>query len=209
MAETLFINLRSLLINAAGVRREVVDGRTYVVAHAASINPGVLPGSRGPLYYPPEECARNVRAWDGMPVTVGHPTDPITNEPLPAQFPGVWARQGIGRIRNSVFNGKLRHEVWLDEARTLKIAPTIISNLNEGRPVELSTGLYTDNEEAPEGSHFNGRPYTHIARNHRPDHLAILPGQKGACSVSDGCGLGVTNELVCNTHPQPDPQCPT
>lgn len=40
---------------------------------------------------------------------------------------------------------------------------------------------------------FSGRPacptVDAVARNHRPDHLAILPDQVGACSLADGAGL--------------------
>jgi hypothetical protein len=56
--------------------------------------------------------------------------------------------------------------------------------------------LFTDNETAPPGASHLGRPYNFVARNYRPDHLAILPDQRGACSIEDGCGLN-TNRLGC------------
>jgi hypothetical protein len=108
---------------------------------------------------------------------------------------------GVGTLRNVKFlsgNGaleKLKGETWFDIERTKKIdkdlpqEQRIINRLRNGQPVEVSTGLYTDNEPAPQGANFRGKPYTHIARNYRPDHLAILPNQTGACSVNDGCGV--------------------
>ena len=58
--------------------------------------------------------------------------------------------------------------------------------------MELSTGLFTDNELS-EGE-FEGKSYKYIARNYRPDHLALLPDKIGACSVADGAGLLQLNE---------------
>ena len=42
------------LVNAS-VRRESLHGRSYLVAPTTLIVPGVLNGSMGPLYYPPED----------------------------------------------------------------------------------------------------------------------------------------------------------
>jgi hypothetical protein len=33
-----------------------------------------------------------------------------------------------------------------------------------------------------------------VARNYRPDHLAVLPDQRGACSLTDGCGVMVNTK---------------
>jgi hypothetical protein len=41
-----------------------------------------------------------------------------------------------------------------------------------------------------------GRQYVGIARNHRPDHLAILPDLKGSCSIADGAGLCRNHDVV-------------
>jgi hypothetical protein len=195
-----------LVSNLAGrVRRVTWNGQRYLVAPLTSIVPGVLPGSQGPLFYPPNEIARNYRDWDGIPITNYHPFDPITGEHLSAQSPGVLDRQGLGTIRNSVYRGKLCHEGWFNEEVTQYKSPEVYNALINSQPMEISTGLFTENEPAPSGSTFNGRSYTHIARNYKPDHMAILPDQVGACSVRDGCGLNVNATSVNST----DPQCPT
>jgi hypothetical protein len=41
---------------------------------------------------------------------------------------------------------------------------------------------------------WNGIKYNSVAKNHRPDHLALLPGGVGACSVKDGCGIRANSE---------------
>lgn len=175
----------------AKARFASLNGRKYLVAPCTILQEGVLAGSQGALYYPPDEIGRNYQAWHGIPLTVSHP---ISNDGshLSANEGDVLSRQGIGHFANPILvpNGsKVKGEAWIDIERARKINRSILDNLHAGRPVEISTGLYTDNQPAPLGSHFNGKPYNHIARNYRPDHLAILPNEIGACSVKDGCGL--------------------
>ena len=44
-------------------------------------------------------------------------------------------------------------------------------------------------EKEPSKGNYMGKSYTYIAKNYRPDHLAVLPDNSGACSISDGCGV--------------------
>jgi hypothetical protein len=182
-------------------RRVILNGRPYLVAPISLIVPNrVLPGSQGPLFYPEEEVARNVSSWNRIPITVYHPFDPASGKHIPAKAPGVLNRQGVGFLRKTVLNGKLGCEGWFDEVKTRKVDNRVYEALVTGTPMEISTGLYTTNVPAPRGSAANGVSYDYVARNYRPDHLAILPDQTGACSLNDGCGLHVN---------QADPQCPT
>jgi hypothetical protein len=109
-------------------------------------------------------------------------------------------------------------EGWFDIEKTKKIDPRVFNALEKGNKLELSTGLDTDNIPAAIGAAWNGRNYTHVARNYRPDHLAILPDQIGACSISDGCGVLVNqkkekedNKMVpislLNNYKKPCDQC--
>ena len=41
----------------------------------------------------------------------------------------------------------------------------------------------------PDGATRNIRHYGHVARADRPDHPAILPAHRGACSVADCRGV--------------------
>src|SRR5258706_4550073 len=56
-------------IDAARVRRASYNGREYLVAPGVLIVPGVLPGSQGPLYYPPDEVGKDPGAWHDKPMT--------------------------------------------------------------------------------------------------------------------------------------------
>jgi hypothetical protein len=228
--ETILANLSS-----AKTRRTTINGREYLVAPLSLIVPGVLNGSKGALYYPPEEISRDPGAWNGMPLVVYHPSR--NGEHVSGRDPEILESQGVGYVYRAAVNsdGKLAGEGWFDveavkkvdqsmaERKSAKGDPAydaILPRLEAGLPIELSTGLFTENEPAEAGANYNGKPYSFIARNYRPDHLAILPDQKGACSNDDGCGVLVNEEeeetvgvlnAFCATGPGggKDPSCPS
>jgi len=174
-------------LEAPQIRREYLGGKEFIVTRGTTIVPGVLPGSQGALYYPPEECARNAWAWDHMPITVYHPTK--NGMGVSAHDPDVLEKQGVGFIRDTIMNGKLNSEFWFDVDRTRRVDNRVLQMLEKGQKIELSTGLFTDNEPAGLNAQFNGRTYDAVARNYRPDHIAILPDLQGACNIADGCGV--------------------
>jgi hypothetical protein len=178
-------------------RRDRLQGRDFLVAPLSLLVPGVLNGSKGPLLYPPEEISKNPGAWNGVPIVVDHPA--FQGQHVSARDPDVLNRQWIGYVFRSKANGKLTAEGWFDVAAVERVDNRIARLLESGKQIELSTGLFTDNEPAERGATTNdGKPYSFIARNYRPDHLAIVPDQIGACSVEDGCGVNVNADLVEN-----------
>ena len=188
------------------LRRETFHGRKHLVVPITLIVPGVLNGSKGPLFYPPDEVSKNVAAWNGMPLVVYHPGADGSN--VTARSPGVLAKQGVGTIFNASSNGKLSAEAWFDEEQTRNVDPRVLAALEKGEKIEISTGLFTDNEPAENDAHHEGIPYTFIARNYRPDHVAILPDQRGACSLKDGCGINNKESVVLNYSPVIDSYSP-
>lgn len=191
-------------------RTEEVDGVKYLVAKIAALNPGVLNGSRGPLLYTPEDTRKATKSWNQIPLVVYHPTDDA-GKPISANTDGV---VHVGFTKNAKYGGKLTVEGWFDVEKTKATDSRVYDALINGTPMEVSTGLGTTNEEAPAGASYLGHLYSHIARDHRPDHLAILPDQRGACSINDGCGLHVNQqgekmaELLC-TNCGDDGECET
>lgn len=187
---------RELALNGAvgRARKVVVNGRDYLVAPMTLIVPGVLAGSMGPLYYPPEEIARDYQAWNGMPLVRLHPTR--NGSPVSGRQPDVMGTEEMGRVYNARIGtgGRLQAEAWFDVEATRRVDPSILERLAKGDPIELSTGLFTVNH--PERGVHNGRPYVAVARDYRPDHLAVLPDRTGACSLRDGCGI-----LINEAHP--------
>ncbi len=190
--------METLVANLVGkTRRDTLDGREFIVAPLTLIVPGVLNGSKGPLLYPLEEITKNADAWNGIPLVVDHPVG-NDGSPVSARSPSVLNERGIGHVFGVNVNGKLVAEGWFDVEKTRLVDNRILDSLRGGEPIELSTGLFTDNERAPDGAVFNAIPYSFIARNCRPDHLAILTDSKGACSVADGCGVLVNKRLLEN-----------
>lgn len=183
--------MEKVVANLSGkTRRTKLQGREYIVAPLTLIVPGVLNGSKGPLYYPPEEIAKDPGVWNGVPIVVDHPS--FQGQHVSARDPDVLNRQWVGYVFRSKAKGKLTAEGWFDVAATTQVDNRILNAVEHGHKMELSTGLFTDNEPAAEGAVTNdGQPYSFIARNYRPDHLAILPDSIGACSVAEGCGVNV------------------
>ena len=190
-------NLTSNISNK-GIRRATLAGRDHIVAPVSMIVPGVLNGSKGPLFYPAEEVAKNPSVWNGIPLVVYHPT--INGNPVSARTPEVLDTAAVGQILKATINsqGKLVAEAWFDIEACKRVDNRVLTSLLSGKQIELSTGLFTTNVPAPYNATYNGRPYTYIAKDYVPDHLAILPDQVGACSIKDGCGVLVNRELTTN-----------
>lgn len=176
-------SLQTITFNLAhGCRYDEMAGRRYLVCPMVMAVEGVLTGSDGPLFYPGRELARTPAVWNHKPVIIRHPEDGT------ACRKSVLNRSQVGVIMNAYYDkGKLRAEAWLEESRLKKIDVRVWNSIQRGELVEVSTGVYTDNEEVR--GVYNGRGYKAIARNYRPDHLAILPDERGASSVADGAGL--------------------
>jgi len=103
-------------------------------------------------------------------------------------MPEIIEKQNVGRIWNTFWDseeGKLKGEVWIDIEKANKISPQIMNAID--RQLEISTAHWSDNDFTT--GEWNGETYDSIARGIRPDHVALLPGQTGACSWNDGCGI--------------------
>lgn len=192
--------MENLLVNLGRATPQKMGGRDYLVAPLTLIVPGVLSGSQGPIYYPPDEVERWPGLWNHVPLVVYHPVQ--DGQHVSARDPAVLDKSGVGLVlRDTYAENRRSAEAWFEvEAtkrvdRTLAPAYRVLPRLLSGKPIEISTGLDLDKEPAPEGATHNGQVYSSIARNFRPDHLAILPDAKGACSNNDGCGVNVNEEV--------------
>lgn len=174
------------------------EGRTYLVAPVVMLAAGVLSDA----LVTAEEAGKYVQSWAGRPVTLGHPTH--NGEYVSAGTPEINALQAPGQLWNAAFaDGKLKAEIWIDIAKATSIggdAVKVMDRLRSNQPVEVSTGYFADNELS--SGVYNGKRYSMIARNLRPDHLALLPDGVGACSWQDGCGTPRVNEANATCHCQ-------
>jgi hypothetical protein len=168
---------------------QLLEGRRHLVVPMVMAVEGVISGSNGPLLYTQEDLRRSAISWNGRPVVVYHPDISAASHGR-AGHPEVFNRQRVGTVFDARFDEKskaLKANAWLDEERLRAVDPRVLRAVQNGTMVEVSTGLHVDQEERP--GVFRGRAYDAIARNYRPDHLAILPDQVGACSIADGAGL--------------------
>jgi hypothetical protein len=175
------------------IRTTTYDGKEYIIVPVVMMREGVHAGSHGPLFHSAEELGRYPAAWDGRPVVIHHPE--VNGQPVSANRPDVSEQEKIGYVFNTQLDGdKLKAEAWLCLERLKQISPETLEHIEQHKPLDVSVGVFTDQEN--NAGTYNGEQYTAIAHNHRPDHLAILPGQRGACSFEDGCGIRNNNAKI-------------
>ncbi len=182
------ITAGTLQVTVNKLERRHLDGKEYAVAPVVALVAGVRNGE----LVPSDELAAFAAAWNGRPIPLRHPQDTDGNY-ISANDPSVIEAQVIGQVFNMAFEAdRLTGELWLDVAKAQALggdALATLKRLDAGKTVEVSTAYFCD-VEAGEGT-FNGLAYTGIQHNLRPDHVALLPDEIGACSLADGCGANV------------------
>ena len=174
------------------IQTKMHEGKQHLVVPVVMMVEGVHSGSRGPLLHTAEELGRFTAAWNGIPIVVHHPQDPSGNY-ISANSPQVIDREKVGTVYNTrIEDNKLKAEAWIQVDKISQVSPVALAHIRQGLPLDVSVGVFSDEEESQ--GEWNGETYSAIARNHRPDHLALLPGEQGACSWQDGCGIR-TNSL--------------
>ena len=179
-------------------------GREFRVFPAVLVREQVLSNNLGATFLPADEIQRSVDAWNGIPVVIRHPTS--RGVPISARTPEVLNARGAGFLFRARFeDGALKADVFLDMERAAAMADTgdVINRVDKGEVGEISTGFGTNLEKV--AGKFDGKDYDVILRDIQPDHLALLPDEIGACSVQDGCGLGVNHAGPCDAQ-KPDAQ---
>lgn len=187
-------------------RSETFQGRPHRVIPAVLVQSQVLHNNLGRTFLPPEEITDAWAAtFNGAPVLIDHPKE--RGAPVAARNNRkVQDRMGVGFIDNAVADGtKVKGEVWLDEGRKADVGDlsAILARLDAGEPNELSTGFPLREREAVNGQH-DGRDYDMVIRPGAGDHLAVFAAKRGACSLTDGCGLGVNHDGACDVPDVPE-----
>lgn len=182
------------------IRTETMEGVEYTVVPMSMLTEGVFAGTDGPLMYTANQLAKTPAIWNGRPIVVYHPM--LDGCAISAGDPMVFDKQKVGFVMNTHWNGqKLLAEAWIDAAKADKVDVRVMEAITNNQVMEVSTGVFTDKVHNP--GTFDGKEFAYEATNFRPDHLALLPDQKGACSVADGAGLLVANALShSNIHQQ-------
>lgn len=183
---------------SGGVRTEELMGREFRVFPAVLVREQVLNNNLGRTFLPAEEITEGwASTANGAPVIIDHPTS--RGMPISARSPDVLNARGTGFLfRARVENARMKADVFLDPARATAVGAlvAILAKLDKGETVELSTGFPLRGLDETPGV-FNGREYDLVLRPAGFDHLAIFADKQGACSISDGCGLGVNHADGC------------
>lgn len=164
---------RQLMVNK--LSRRQYQGKEYAVAPIIAVIAGELNGEVLPI----EEIESSLAAWDGVPITNAHPRK--DGQYVSAQDGDF----GVGIFRNPrIDSHALKGEAWLDPA--IEGALPIINRLDDGELLEVSTGYFADVVVNESGERKQEKV--------KPDHVAILIDEIGACSVKDGCGIPRINK---------------
>ena len=169
-----------------------IDGKKYLVAPTVAIVEGVM----NDILYTGDEINAYIEAWDGRPLIIDHPQ-------RDGEFVSANSPEFLNDIMGFYFNAayednRLKGEWWIDieKAQKTELGQKVLIALQSGKMLEQSTGLFTDIEDT--SGQFDGETYVGIARNIRPDHVAILLEEEGACSIEDGCGTPRVNQDLKN-----------
>jgi len=185
------LNQYHFAANNYEIRTETYQDKKHIVVPVVMMVEGVHNGSAGPLLHSEEELSRAPHLWNGRPVTVPHPQ--VDGVPASANLPETSEQYTVGTIFNAEFvDGKLKAEAWIDIERLRQYSVEALGYIRQARPLDVSVGVFTEDELT--SGDWNGEHYEGIARNHAPDHLALLPGAQGACSWADGCGIRANSQ---------------
>lgn len=163
--------------------REVTsNGKDWLVVSGVPLVEGVLNGR----LVTASEFGAFENGWNGVPVVINHPKLNGGSARVPS--PDVTV---AGAFYNAhVDNAKrLVGDFYLDKLALARdpLGQVILENIKANRQIEVSTGYYSSSY--PEPGVWNDTPYTLVDRDLKPDHIALLIDQEGACSLKDGCGL--------------------
>jgi hypothetical protein len=138
-----------------------------------------------PEFVPGEVLKRAASSWIGKPVMLGHPAK--GGKQCSANDFEVRKASGIGVIMKSEFDGRrLNQEAWIEEDKAKNLHPRMYETLASGGTEEVSVGAHVVTNSV--GSSYNGKLYKGTWLEASGDHLAFLPGGRGACSCEMGCG---------------------
>lgn len=185
------------LLGATGqVRTEMIGNKEHLVVPVVMLMEGVIHAvnAETPEFVPFETLQNAAESWNGCPVTLGHPKKDGVQ--CSANDHGILESHGIGTMRNVRAEGKkMLGEALIEMARAKKLHPDMYQRLAEGGTEEVSVGALVVSDKVA-GKH-GAKPFVGTWKFAKGDHLAFLPGGRGACSVEMGCGSHRAAMRVC------------
>jgi hypothetical protein len=146
--------------------------RTKAVATKEGVWKGVL--------RPGELLKANYRWLRGIPITINHPEDGVSDSAL-----------AVGQVVDVEWDEEQQRAIADCELWASKCPPDLIAKIAAGDAVDVSTGYYAAQDPVP--GTWGDQPYSEVEKSLFFDHLAIVP--LGACTSLDGCGMGAHTGL--------------
>jgi len=169
--------------------RETDDA--YIIEDVPFVKPMQLSGG----YVPEASIASTVEQWDGVPVTLQHPRN-ARGEPIAANRK---PETHLGIVEEPYYDGEVARagRVVLRKGRLEAVegAEDVRDKLEANEAIDVSSQYAA--RDLPTGE-YDGAMRENVEEITRPDSLAILPNQRGRCSIDDGCGIDP--QLVANAE---------
>lgn len=177
------------LCGALGAARvEQYQGREHLIVPVVALMDGVIHAVNAstPERVTAATLSKAAQSWNGRPLVLGHPTK--NGRQCSANEPSIEASHRFGTIFNSRMAGqKLLMDAYVDTVAAERLGGTeFVQSLREGRQCEVSVGAFVTTDDV--AGTYNGKPYKATWLETIGDHLAFLPGGRGACSIEMGCG---------------------
>lgn len=166
-------------------RQETIDDIEYYIAPCVALVPGVRNGSLIEI----DTLSKTVEQWNNTPLMLNHPKDINGNYILADAKEAKKFDIGVFKYPK-IEDNRLKGECWVDVEKCAKLpqGDTLLGLIENGSPIECSIGFLAIFTEKI--GNFNGVEYNEVIDYIAPDHLALLPNDRGACSWDDGCGFG-------------------
>ena len=201
--------MEQLIANLSNkVQKRTLSGLEYLVAPVVMLLEGVFAGNKGPYLYEGADLAKSASSWNGRPIMASIHPENQNGQKVSGCTPEALDKLGCGMILNTKWQTQKKRlvaEAWFD-ARRLDVVPggaEIKKALETGQTLEVSTGLFSDSVMT--NGNYAGKEYVAKATNYRPDHLAVLLHEVGACSRADGAGLLVNKAAETEKPKMPTP----
>ena len=157
-----------------------IEWNNVLTAPATLITVGIHCGSGGCLLYTEDALKNSASAWNGIPLCLNHPM-------VNGKYVSINHSEEIRDKHEIGFLSNVRYE-----RRSLRGTINIPAQYRHLWPGiqelrEVSIGVFTEDTEAL--ARHGGENYKACVIRIKPDHLALLTSEKGACSWEDGCGI--------------------
>ena len=178
-------------VNASQIKRETINGEDHYRIPSATLPDNVVMNDG---LYPAQEIESSYRSLEGTPAPLGHPK--VGNSFVPASSPHAINQHWVGAWNENVRRQGGR--VLLDKVVNVRVANQseggrqLIQAIEKQSPIHTSTGLQLEVKAA--NGESRGKKYSWIAQNMQFDHDAILLGEPGAATPSEGVGMFVNAE---------------